>query len=169
MWNATPTTVIFNFDGGSNAQRNAASAAMDMWNSVKHASTGANLVTMNLSTSVDTNNDIFFSARLGYFGAFGETLYTYQEGSSTILESVDVELNSKYSWGTTGGSGVDVQTIVGHELGHALGVAHCHAIGESSCFSATCSTNLMNPAWGVGDVVHSLTSYDISSYQLIYY
>ncbi|HSW44687.1 MAG TPA: matrixin family metalloprotease, partial [Phycisphaerae bacterium] len=42
---------------------------------------------------------------------------------SNNLLSVDVYLNSSFNWSTTGGH-YDVQTVVLHELGHALGLDH---------------------------------------------
>jgi hypothetical protein len=42
-------------------------------------------------------------------------------GYYPILES-DISYNSKYQWSTTGGAGIDIETVALHELGHMLGL-----------------------------------------------
>lgn len=42
----------------------------------------------------------------------------------TRIVSVDIYLNESLQWSTNGGPGFDVETVVLHELGHALGLDH---------------------------------------------
>lgn len=37
------------------------------------------------------------------------------------------------------------------------------------CTAQVCDSNIMKPKFDFGEVIHTLTSYDKSSYQLIYY
>jgi Matrixin. len=62
----------------------------------------------------------------------------------------------------------DMQTVATHELGHAIGVAHCHEVNETSCFSATCPSNVMMCVIYDNSMRRKLTDYDTSSKQLIY-
>lgn len=63
----------------------------------------------------------------------------------------------------------DIQTVATHELGHAIGVAHCHEKGESPCFSTTCSSNVMMREISSNSTRRTLTDYDKSSKQVIYW
>lgn len=88
-------------------------------------------------------------------------------------------LNTFLGWSPIGAwPKYDVWTLVGHELGHVLGVAHCHqsssniedeVTSDTECVSSTCDSNIMKPKISGGEKIHTLTAYDKSSYQLIYY
>lgn len=164
IWSSVPLTLNFNFKEGTNEQKTAVRNAMNMWNEVEPASSRVDsLITLKL-TSVESNNEIKF-VDMGYWTNAGYTDFKTIEGSDTIAEKVDVWLSLHCNWGKE----ADMQTIAGHELGHVLGIAHCHEPGEESCFSSTCSSNLMYPSFPEYIEIHSLTAYDVSSYQLIYY
>ena len=74
--------------------------------------------------------------------------------SGNIL-SVDIYLNSDYTW-ATGGNHIDVQTVVLHELGHALGLDHPNQAGVGNHAQNYYPwTNLPGKPWSYGDVMHS--------------
>lgn len=93
----------------------------------------------------------------------------YPKYTNGILDWVMVVFNTgDYSFTSSGTSGsFDIQSIATHELGHAIGVAHCHEIGES-CNSSTCSSNVMNPTIKENTIRRTLTDYDKSSKRVNY-
>ena len=165
-WYDTPKDMYFKcyFD---TAERNAVLAAMNKWNSVKDPE-GNSIVTMHLTTELTPNE-----VRYGY--SFGEWVGKCQlnpELGQEEIEAVTVYIEGDVNWSTTGAADAyDVQTVVMHELGHALGIAHCHekSEGPGPCWSATCLKNVMNPLTDFGDVNHTFQEYDIASYMMIYY
>jgi hypothetical protein len=46
---------------------------------------------------------------------------------STSIDEIDQALNTRFPWTTNGGTGYDVETVMGHENGHALGLGHTSA------------------------------------------
>lgn len=89
------------------------------------------------------------------------------------LVSFTVMLNSNLKWSVSPTSGCyDIQTITQHELGHALGVAHCHESTDTKpCFSTTRSSNIMCPNIAIdtlGSSRRTFQPYDTSSYIVIY-
>ena len=86
------------------------------------------------------------------------------------LSSFTITFNLQdFSFSTSAESGKhDIQTISLHELGHAIGIAHCHEIGASSCFSTTCTSNVMKPTSSTNTTRRSLQPYDSASKQSIY-
>jgi hypothetical protein len=70
----------------------------------------------------DTYNDIGWAAISGCC-TLGVTWY------STTTDEADMALNTRIQWTTGGGSGYDVQTVLLHEEGHALGLDHSTVTG----------------------------------------
>lgn len=161
-WNKT--YVYFNC-GFTTSQRNAVQAAMNKWNAVK-TTTGQMMVKFSLTTGT-ADNDVKFVSTL----PSGIVGYCDTNASGGKIFAVSIKLNSGNQWSVGKASGkYDVQTIVQHELGHALGIAHCHEASEGSgpCWSATCLSNVMYPIAKTNHRNITLTDYDISSYRLIY-
>ena len=163
-WSGTPRNVFFNCDLPT-SEREAVRDAMQEWNSVKTPS-GGSMVNMFLttgSTNSKITKDNTWSSWVGYCNIYAT--------SADEISSVHIELNDNHNWSVGGDSGTfDIQTVTQHELGHALGVAHCHEYGTSApCWSATCYDNVMNREVSTGVVNTNFQPYDEASYINIYW
>lgn len=156
--------------GFPTSQRNAVAAAMTPWNNVR-STQGKAMVTMYLVQSSSADNVIKFESGLG----FGRLACCDPNPETGELVSITIRLERELKNGVKWSVGkaancYDIQTIVQHELGHALGIAHCHEATEGAgpCWSATCKSNVMYPIARLNYRNIALTDYDISSYRLIY-
>lgn len=162
-WDNTPRTVNYycTFTG---SEKTAVQNAMNTWNNVKSATTGGNMVTMAISNnkrsecSIEMVNDASLPLShcepdvLGY-SILGMAIYFNQAYGISI--------------GATTGK-YDLQSLATHELGHSIGIKHCHESGET-CISSTCTSNAMNPVAELNSTSRrNLQLYDTSSYQYIY-
>jgi len=166
-WTNIPRTVQF-FSNMNDELTNASgsiSAAMNTWNAVRDLN-GNTIVTF---TRVDTSssNNIYFTSELEP-GVLAY-MYPYRQTAGPISQ-VDIKVNREYDWSVNGaGDAYDFQSVILHELGHALGVAHCHeAVNGQVCSHPTCLTNVMHYSIDRNQTRRSLTAYDSSSYILIY-
>ena len=163
-WYDTPRNIYFKCDF-ENAEREAVRAAMNTWNAVKDPD-GNSMVSMFLTTD-EVYNEV--EKTVSYNGWIG---YCDILAIGDEIAGVKIQLDSNQKWSTTGeADAYDVQTVVLHELGHALGVAHCHekSEGDGPCWSATCLTNVMNPSGKKGNINTTLKEYDTASYIVIYW
>ena len=98
--------------------------------------------------------------------------YTDPTLSGDEILSVNIYLNTWLYEFSVGGSSssYDIRTVVQHELGHALGVAHCHEEGDPDpCWSPTCNDNVMYRLIELGEVRTTFQPYDTASYINIYW
>ena len=142
--------------------KGAIQGAMTTWNNVKHPSTGAQLVPMQFTSNSGSANKI----RTGSGNWLG---YANVTNSGNSIQSVEVLFNTRdYSFEIGNVSGhYDIQSVAEHELGHAIGIAHCHEL-NNTCTSITCTNNVMNNTIPEGKVRRILQDYDISSKKNIY-
>lgn len=139
-------------------------SAMGSWNNVLDSSRRV-AVPLSLSSDGNSRNRIYSTKDSSTRLAWTEYSFT----SNGYIATSNILFNTKYSFSVGAVAGrYDIQTVAVHELGHAIGVAHCHEAG-TSCSSPTCSRNVMR--WNVdsGSIKRILTSYDSSSKQMLYY
>ena len=122
-WYDTPRNIYFNCDFET-AEREAVRAAMNTWNEVKDPDNN-DMVSMFLTTDYTSNSVIRATSYSGWIG------YWDKVAIGDEILSVTIKIASNEDWSTTGAEDAyDVQKVVLHELGHALGVAHCHESSE---------------------------------------
>lgn len=165
-WANTPRMIHINVSSLPSNYANEATAAMNVWNRVKDPLTNQSQVTLKGKKGPGTGQCQITMQSFGT-GEVGYTYVTYNEKNE--YTSTEIWLYPYVSWSIGKKAGCyDVETVVLHELGHALGVAHCHEKGDSSCFSPTCSKNVMQPIINPNTVRTTLQAYDSGSYQFIY-
>lgn len=164
-WNTK--TVYFQCDFEPQ-KRAAVSSAMYKWSNVRDTITGETLITMSL-TQNNTDNYVVMADSFGMWVGYCDTFHV-----NGVIRAVTVKLSTestdvKWHIGKEVGA-YDVQSVVLHELGHAVGIAHCHESTEGwgPCWSYTCLNNVMYPFAETNKVKTTLTDYDKASLMLIY-
>ena len=161
-WDNTPCIITWNCNF-TTTEREAVRAAMQAWNSLTN-SNGVSAVTSYLSTYITSPNYVQY----GYLtdGSVAKTIPNVD--SNQHITDVYITLSLFKSWSTTGESTkFDIQSVVQHELGHAIGIAHCHESG-SSCSLGSCPSNVMSPNLHAGTIRTTFTSYDTAAYDYVY-
>lgn len=161
------TSIPFNCYFSAN-QRAAVTRACGKWSDVRTTNEKQMLSLYVVQDSVTVDNVIRFED-LSLWGDIGKCIPEYTEQGKLMSVTIKLHSGAKLSVGKAKGC-YDIQTIVQHELGHAIGIAHCHEASEGSgpCWSATCLKNVMYPIARTNYQNITLTDYDISSYRLIY-
>lgn len=161
-WYNTPKDAFIKCDF-STAEREAVRAAMQQWNKVRDTK-GKSIVSLYLTTGATDSRVIYSNYS---FPKIGYTEHILR-GDEILGATIHLASTEKWSVGYSPGC-YDIQTVVLHELGHMLGVAHCHEDGsEPPCFSKTCESNVMNPYVSPGKIKRTFQEYDTASYIIIY-
>lgn len=120
-------------------------------------------------TSESSDNQIYYGDSAIYYGSRAiANCIILPNVQSGPISCIQIELNPHLNFTSYQSStAYHLQSIIVHEAGHALGVAHCHE-GSASCRSSTCPSNVMNPIIEKGQFRYTLQPYDYSSYYVIY-
>lgn len=165
-WSSKTASVQFNVPF-NDVWKDAIQAAMNTWNNVPDANTSdtaTHLPQLSITSSTVSNK----------FNTINSTAYTWSglmtpTSSNGILSSVLITNNLRYTFNVGAAADkLDIQVNNTHELGHALGVAHCHELNETH--NSGDSANTMYPnVYFKSTSQRSLESYDTASVQLIYW
>ena len=160
-WKLKQVTINFYLDTGSE-WRGPVQRALDTWNAVK-AENATDLVPLKLVSDSSCVNKFKYT-----YGSFGGWIAKADVShSGGYINSVQIIFDSAESYADGAVSGrYDRQSIAVHELGHAIGVAHCHEQSDNSpCSSSTCSSNVMTPVSETNRTKRTLTSSKRERYQ----
>ncbi len=162
-WSDKYATVYF-YCGFNDTWKNAISAGMSSWNAVKETSTNKSIVPLAFTSNSSHSNKIYSTSGEPWLA------YTFPNQNNGVYNSVNIVFNTGDNTFAVGAKPdkYDIQSVATHELGHAIGVAHCHEEGES-CFSPTCSSNVMTRLAYPNSTRRTLTDYDTASKQVIYW
>lgn len=145
----------------------AAYRAMSSWNAVKHPTNGRSICELVPDSSSPNRLELgrlFNPNTAGYAFIYPE--YSGDVPPHTNITSFRIVINS---WEVSFADGAkpgcyDIQSVIQHELGHILGIAHCHETGGDGCQNTMHWQTLQN-------TTHQryLKEYDISSKETIYW
>ena len=140
------------------------SNSMARWNSVRSTSNGI-LLTFSLSPNTNQNNIEFDP----YMDVSVVAHCDLRKRTDNTIISFTISLNSKLSWSNGAAYGkYDIESVLTHELGHALGIRHCHELSGPVCNTSQCPYNVMYPSIGTNSSRRTLTSYDITAFRSLY-
>lgn len=85
------------------------------------------------------------------------------------IECAQITINKVYEFtcGTQQQGKYDFKSVILHELGHTLGIAHCHESDSKAC-SSDCSNNVMGPILKDATARTVLQNYDKASVVSVY-
>ena len=156
----------------------AISNAFSTWSNVSYTTTSG-YTTYSVSFSFTrvfsaSNADIVIEKGILPSGAVAISDIRDYYGRSSLngtavgeIEEATIILSSSlnYSIGPVNNK-YDIQSVVVHEIGHVLGIAHCHEDGGSCSY--TCSSNVMNPTIPAGATRRTWQEFDKASLIVIY-
>ena len=161
-WENKSNTVYF-YCGFNSVWKEALSASMTSWNNVKNVN-NETIVPMAFTSNSSHSNKIYATSGQTWLAKMFPTV------TGEYFDTVKIAFNSgdfAFSVGAVSGK-YDIQSVATHEMGHAIGIAHCHEQTETTCSIGTCPTNVMNPSIASNTIRRDLTAYDTSSKKVIY-
>jgi len=152
-WDAASSTLSF-----ANAGYEPIVNSFDNWAAGGYAMEGPGGADGGIGANIDV-----LSRPTGFQFEFMGT--TYEFGPTTLafampvvmsgnILSTDVYLNSDFEWGTDG-SGFDIETVVLHEVGHALGLDHPDQAAANGAQNYNPYTQQPGEPWSDTEAMHS--------------
>jgi len=144
-WKDATTNVSFVFhpNSGTINEQNAFTSSLSEWSNAQAMTLNASIGSGTPSADV---NDVYFSNNASLFGGSGVaavTNVTYDFDTGEILES-DIIVNSSMGLSETVGSSNYVGDVLGHEIGHAIGLGHSEVKHSSMFYWLTRGQNTMS-------------------------
>lgn len=156
-WMNTSSPVKFNVTLDS-TWKSAITSAMGSWNNVSSA------VPLSIATSSEGwANDIYIISTSENWVA-----KMFPQQRDGYLGEADIKINNKYPFANGAvANQYDRQSVLTHELGHSIGIAHCHNSGEAHY--GPDSTYTMYPdSFTASTAARSLEQYDKDAKNQIY-
>ena len=122
-WNLRNISWYHNTAGQGSGKGTAISNSLAAWTTVGRANHVLSLAgTTTAGFVTDNRNTVLWASGNGCTGScLAITALVLQAGQ--VIVETDISFNSSYSWQTSG-SDYDVQSVMTHEVGHALGIHH---------------------------------------------
>lgn len=170
-WWTTNTINVFYGNGITSAMKEKIESALDKWSSVSLYNFSVEFTFVEVESQ--SQSQLYFIFDQTMTGtALGRTTPTdingYEEGEANCIRGEIAKCKIAFAYPPNGGeySFSDViesgkhnfESVALHEIGHALGIAHCH----TSCTSS-CETNVMSSYFTAEMVRLSLQDYDKAS------
>ena len=160
-----------NSDMISAEERNEIVAAFRTWREVNYTNDYFWHLSLMTTTNSNAPNRIVKPIVWNHLdSAVGYANFTESNG---VLISTTIDINTAYSFSFGASPGkYDFQSIIVHEAGHVLGVAHCHEGLKDNCTFAntTCLLHAMCPTAKRNSIQgRTLQEYDKASYMAIYF
>jgi len=141
--------------------------AFNAWNNVKDSS-GNNIFPLSRSSS-GTNGSIEFLYNSGATWLGKVNVTQYETGSTTYIKKVVIYLNDYHNLSISALPGYySIPSILTHEVGHVLGLMHCHEVGGGKCSSSTCTSNVLQPSLNAGVTRTTLQTFDKNAKTKLY-
>ncbi len=176
-WDKSTLNIYFG-TGFSNSEVESIETAINEWSSVSYPSP-TNHVDFTFVTDDVTYGtadvifikDVLALGNVGEVGLYDSQMNLYDGTTGGVIYKAIVTLSTAVYFcvsGSPSSSEYDLKTVVEHEMGHVLGIAHCHEKNEIPPCGYDCSNNVMYPLISTGETRRTLQNYDKASLVYIY-